>query len=226
MSGAAGPMAGASQRLRLFHYWRSSASWRARFALAHKQVPVEFAHVNLLDGSSESPEYLKRNPMGYVPTLEIVDAAAGKPRFIAESTAIIEWLEETHPAHPLLPTDPLDRARARQLAQLINSGTQPLINLGVASLHTPDEAGQKTWNQHWIRKGLAAFEELVGETAGRFSVGDELTIADICLIPQCYSAGRFDITLEAYPAIARIQAEAAKLGAYQASHPDRFKPAT
>jgi maleylpyruvate isomerase len=212
-------------RLRLFHYWRSTSSWRVRFALAAKGAEAEYVAVNLLDGASESTEHLVRNPMGYVPVLEISDAPAGKPRYLGESLAIIEWIEEVFRVRPLLPPDPLLRARTRQLAELINAGTQPLINLGVASQHSADEAAQKSWNQHWIRKGLGAYEELVRETAGKVSVGDTLTLADLCLIPQCYSAARNEVALDPYPTIARIHAEAARHPAYQSSHPDRYKPA-
>jgi maleylpyruvate isomerase len=219
--------AGTASGLRLYHYWRSTSSWRVRFALAAKGIPAEYVAINLLENESESPAHLARNPMGYVPVLEIPAATAGSAQpghCLGESLAIIEWLEETYRATPLLPADPWLRARARQLAELINSGTQPLINLGVAARHSTDEAEQKAWNQHWIRKGLSAYEALVAETAGKLSVGDSLTLADICLIPQCYSAARNDVTLDEYPTIARIQAEAAKLAAYQSSHPDRYKP--
>lgn len=212
-------------RLRLFHYWRSTSSWRVRFALAAKGIEAEYVAVNLLDGLSESAEHLARNPMGYVPVLELLDTVTTGPRYLGESLAIIEWLDETFRAQPLLPSAPLLRARARQLAEIINAGTQPLVNLGVASRHSEDEGEQKAWNQYWISKGLDAYEALVRETAGRFSVGDTLTLADLCLIPQCYSAARNEVPLDPYPTIARIHAEAGRQPAFQSSHPDRFKPA-
>jgi maleylpyruvate isomerase len=198
-----------------------------RFAFAAKGVAAEYVAINLLEGGSESAEHLARNPMGYVPVLEFLDHAGGdrKPRYLGESLAIIEWAEEAYRAHPLLPSDLILKGRARQLAELINAGTQPLINLGVGARHSADEAEQKAWNQHWIKKGLAAYEELARETAGKFSIGDSLTLADICLIPQGYSAARNGVTLDEYPTIGRIHAECAKLASYQSSHPDRFKPA-
>lgn len=211
--------------LRLFHYWRSTSSWRVRFAFAAKQIEAEYVAINLLEGESDTPEHLARNPMGYVPVLELPNAQPGKPRYLGESVAILEWAEETFRAHPLLPSDPALRARTRQLVELINAGTQPLVNLGVAAQHSTDEAAQKAWNQHWIRKGLEAYELLVRETAGTFSIGNALTLADICLLPQLYGAGRNDVTFEAYPTIARIHAEAVKHPAYLSSHPDRYKPA-
>jgi maleylpyruvate isomerase len=210
--------------LRLYHYWRSTSSWRVRFAFAFKGIEAEMIAVNLLADESEKPEHLERNPMGHVPVLEVLSPPLGKPRYIGESLAIIEWAEETHRDRPLLPADPLDRARVRQLSELINAGTQPLINLGVGGYHSNDPEAQKSWNQHWIRKGLGAYEKLASETASRYSLGNELTLADVCLIPQCYSAARNEVTLDAYPTIARIHEAVLALPACQVSHPDRFAP--
>jgi maleylacetoacetate isomerase len=208
--------------MKLYHYWRSSSSWRVRFAFAAKGIHAELVPIGLLDDESEKPEHLARNPMGYVPVLEVQEVSGSKPRYLAESLAIIEWAEEIYREKPLLPGDAWQRARIRQLAELINSGTQPLVNLGVGALHSPDAEAQKRWNQHWLRKGLDAYEKIARETAGRFSVGDTLTLADICLIPQCYSAVRNHIALEDYPIIARVHAEAALLESFKNSHPDRF----
>lgn len=211
---------------RLYHYWRSTSSWRVRFAFAHKGIEAELIPVNLLADEADAPAHLARNPMGHVPVLELPAKESSPPRFIGESLAILEWAEETHPDLPLLPRDPWRRARARQLAELINSGTQPLINLGVAQRHSDDPAAQKAWNQHWIRKGLGAFEALASETAGRYCLGEELTLADICLAPQCYSAARNEVPLAEFPTLARINARLLELEACQRSHPDRFAPPT
>jgi maleylacetoacetate isomerase len=215
---------GAAPSLRLYHYWRSTSSWRVRFAFAAKGIPCELIAVNLLENESEGAEHLVRNPMGYVPVLELKDAPAGAPRYLAESLAIIHWAEETFTDVPLLPGDAWQRGRIWQLAELINAGTQPLVNLGVGARHSADEAEQKLWNQHWLRKGLEAYERLVRETAGRLSVGDRLTLADICLIPQCYSAARNDVRLDDYPTIRRINEEALRLESCIRSHPDRYSP--
>lgn len=211
-------------RLTLYHYWRSTSSWRVRFAFEAKGIAAELLPIDLLAGQSETPEHLARNPMGYVPVLEVLIAPDTRPRYLAESLAIIEWAEETYRDKPLLPGDAWQRARIRQLAELINAGTQPLVNLGVGNRHSDDPAEQKAWNQHWIRKGLEAYEKIVKETAGRLSVGDTLTLADICLIPQCYSAARNDVNVVDYPTIARINEEALRLECCQRSHPDRFAP--
>lgn len=217
-------------RLRLYHYWRSSSSWRVRWALALKNLSCEYVDVDLLSGESESEEHLKRNPMGFVPVLELLPnspkdgPATSNPVYLTESTAIIEWLEETHPTPPLLPGDPLQRARIRQLAQIINAGTQPLQNLSTALLHSDDPEKRKIWSQHWIRAGLGAYESIASQTAGRFSVGDTLTLADLCLIPQCYNAKRNDVAIEDYPVISRIVAAASEIPTYKSSSPESFQP--
>lgn len=212
--------------LKLYHYWRSSSSWRVRWALAHKGIPCEMIPVHLLTDEAESKSHLQRNPLGYVPVLEI--PTDKKAVFLAESVAIIEWLEEVHPQRPLLPSlqinQGLERARARQLAEIINSGTQPLQNLNALHLHSSDAEEQKRWAQHWIRKGLHAYEQVARDTSGKFSVGDSLCIADLFLVPQCYNAGRQDISLEEFPLLKKIVEEASKTQSYLDSHPDRFKP--
>lgn len=208
--------------LRLYHYWRSSSSWRVRWALQVKGVPYEAIAINLLANESESPEHLKRNPYGTVPVLELPRELRGQ--YLGESMAIIEWLEETHPEPSLLPGDPFQRARIRQLAELINAGTQPLQNLGVAALHSDDSTEQKKWNAYWNHHGLQSYEKLVSQTAGKLSIGDDLTLADLFLIPQCYNALRFDIELKTYPTVHRIYQHALTLPTCQAAHPDRYKP--
>src|ERR1700723_2518626 len=115
-----------SAQMTLYHYWRSTCSWRVRMMLAYKKIDVKYVHVNLLDDETDRPEHRARNPMGYVPVLEIE-----KSKYIFESVAIGEWLEETHPAQPLLPKDSFARAEVRALCELINAGIQPLGNLPV-----------------------------------------------------------------------------------------------
>lgn len=210
-------------KLTLYHYWRSSSSWRVRWGFAIKGIHCEFKPVNLLGDDAESVEHRHRNPLGFVPALEITHA--GQPSiYLAESTAILEWAEENYPKPAILPHDSMARAYSRQLAQIINAGTQPLQNLNTLDFYSTDPAARKGWAQHWIREGLNAFETLATQTAGHYSVGDEITVADLYLIPQVYNAARFEVTLEAYPTIARINQVSLATEGCIASHPDRFAP--
>ncbi|MEK6578714.1 MAG: maleylacetoacetate isomerase [Bdellovibrionota bacterium] len=210
-------------KLKLYHYWRSSSSWRVRWALALKKIECEFIKINLLDDETQSAEHLKRNPLGYVPVLEFVGLNSPYP-YLAESLAIIEWADETHPHPKLLPGDALERGRIRQLSELINAGTQPIQNLNVTQHHSLDPDEQKKWNRFWIRNGLKAYEEVVVHTAKTYSTGNQITMADLALIPQCYNAARNDVSLDDFPTIKRINDAALLTEACNSSHPDRFKP--
>lgn len=205
-------------RLRLYHHWRSSASWRVRWALALKGVPCDYTHVNIALGETETPEHLARNPLGYVPVLEI----DGVP--LLESIAIIEWLEETQPEPRLLPGSALERATIRQLAEIISADTHPLQNLSAQELHSPDPEERKRWARHWIRNGLSAYETIARRSAGIYSVGDSVTLADLCLVPQAYNAERYGIALSDFPTIERIHARATATEACRASAPERYQP--
>lgn len=207
-----------SPRLTLYHHWRSSASWRVRWALALKQVPCEYVHVNIATGETDRPEHLARSPLGTVPVLSV------DGKLLLESLAMIEWLEELHPQPALLPRDPFRRALARQFAELVNAGIHPLQNLPAQELHSSDPAERKRWATHWITEGLGAYEKLARPLAGRFTLGDELTLADVCLIPQLYNARRLEIDLAPFPTLARIREAALATEACQASLPERFQP--
>jgi maleylpyruvate isomerase len=208
--------------MKLYGYWRSSSSWRVRIALAHKGLEYEYLPVHLVkDGGEQHQEAFKRlNPMGQVPLL-VVDVD-GVPHAIGQSMAILEYLEERYPASPLLPKGLVQRARARQLAEIVNSGIQPLQNLKVIQ-KLRDELGQdaKTWCAEAIVEGLAAYETLARPWAGTYSVGDEVSFADLCLVPQLYNARRFGVDLEPYPTVLGIEAACLNLEAFEASHPDR-----
>lgn len=209
-----------------------------------KGIPFTAVPVNLLAREEKAPEFLARNPSGYVPCLEVDEGTgsagmgggvsngmgAGK-HFLAESLAIIEWLEEKFPSPALLPKDSYQRALARQLAETINSGTQPLINLDVGRKHSTDSAEQEKWNQYWIARGLGVYEEILGRTdaagggvTGKFSLGDEPTIADICLIPQCYGAIRFKVDLAQFPRCKKIYEYALSTPEGKAASADAHKP--
>ncbi len=213
-------------KFRLYHYWRSSSSWRVRWALAIKKIDCEWIPVSLLNDESEHPDHLQRNPLGYVPVLEVSQGGSPNqtPWILTESTAILEFLEESFPQPSLLPGDAFNRARIRQLAQIINSDTQPLQNPNVVERVTSDPAKKLEWNQYWIRKGLHAFETLAKSSAGKLSVGDTVTLADLCLIPQCYNALRNEILLSEFPTIKRIHDYAQDLEECKKSAPEAFMP--
>lgn len=207
----------------LHHYWRSSSSWRVRWALAHKGIAYESNAIDLLKGSQRDDEYVGKSPLGVVPCL-VVD---GKP--LTESVAILEWLEETHPTPALYPRDLWARARTRQLVELVNSGIQPLQNLSVNQRISPDREVHSEWARHWITRGLNAIERdltlIAGEgLSGSFSIGNALTAADLYLIPQLYNARRFNVDLAPYPRMLAIEATALATPSCVASHPDRFQP--
>ncbi len=216
-------------KMKLYHYWRSSSAWRVRWALAHKGIECEMQAVNLLNGESESPEHLARNPMGFVPVLEFLDQADTKKRYLSESVAIIEWLDEKFPKNALYPKDAYLRAKTRALVEIINAGTQPLQNIPAQTYYAPGESAEDTekrkkWTQHWIQNGLAAYDKICESTAGKYSIGDEITAADLFLIPQCYNAIRWEVPLAQFPNVERIYKSAIQTEAYKLSEPDRFKP--
>lgn len=207
---------------KLYHYWRSSSSWRVRMGFAFKKIPVEYVAVNLLSNEQTSLEHLKRNPSGLVPCLEVIDG--GKSQYLNQSVAILEWLEETHPAPALMPNNAFDRARVRELVQIISADTQPIQNLKVMQHASQDQAERAAWARHWIENGFTAYESAVKKTTGVFSFGDQVTMADLFLVPQFYNAGRFNVDVAAFPTIYRINAALVKLDFCQATAPDRFQP--
>ncbi|XP_053553344.1 maleylacetoacetate isomerase isoform X2 [Bombina bombina] len=198
----------------LFGYFRSSCSWRVRIALALKGIEYEHRFINLIkDGGQQlSDEYKEVNPMQQVPALRIDGIT------LSQSLAIIEYLEETRPNPPLLPKDPKKRAQVRMISDHIASGIQPLQNLSALQRigNTKDE-----WAQYFIIRGFQALEKILKDTAGRYCVGDEVTMADLCLVPQVANAERFKIDLTPYPTITRINQSLLQLEAFQVSHPSR-----
>lgn len=205
----------------LYHYWRSSASWRVRWGLELKKVPHEKVAVNLLAQEEKNPDYTAKNPSGYLPCL-VVD---GKPP-LAESLSILEWLEENYPHPSFFSGDSYRRALIRQLAETVNSGTQPLQNLDVIKMISDDKEKQAEWVRHWIRRGLTVYETILSRSGivdAKFSVSDQPTLADICLIPQCQAAERFQVDLAAYPRVQDIYRHALTTPECAATHPDKFK---
>ncbi|MFO0666341.1 MAG: maleylacetoacetate isomerase [Polyangiaceae bacterium] len=204
--------------LKLYSYWRSSSAYRVRAALHHKELPFEYAPVNLLAAEHRTPEYLARSPLGHVPCLEV----DGTP--YVESVAIIELLDELFGERPLLPTSAEGRAHVRALVEVVNSGTQPVQNLVV--LQRLPEGERAGWAKHFIARGLEAYEGLLesftrrGLRADGYSYGEALSMADLYLIPQLYNAARFQVPLAPFPHVARVLATAEKLPAFVKAAPE------
>ena len=211
--------------MKLYGYWRSSSTWRVRIALGLKNLPHEYEIIRLAAGGGEQnkPEYVAKNPQAQVPLLEL-DRSPGEsaPRRIAQSMAIIEYLEERYPTPALLPSDPWLRARTRQLAEIVNSGIQPYQN--VPLLHYVREVlgrDEMATAAYFIERGLRALETLAGETAGKFLIGDAPTLADVYLIPQLYGSRRFGADVKQFPTLLRVEAACAALPAFHGAHADQ-----
>lgn len=209
--------------IRLYSYWRSSASYRVRIALNLKQLKYEIVPVNLArdGGEQHGGEFHHLNPQEQVPVL--IDGG----RVIRQSLAIIEYLEEVYDGNHLLPGTARERARARSLAHLIATDISPLGNLSVLQyLEHEDNMPQierERWIRHWITRGFAAFEEMLADnpSTGDFCEGDVPSIADCCLVPQVYNARRFEVDLTLYPTICRINEHCLGLAAFDLATPER-----
>ncbi len=185
----------------LYGYWRSSAAYRVRLALAYKRLDFDHKAIDLRANAQTSVGFQILNPAGRVPYL--IDGDNG----FNQSLAIIEYLDETHPEPPLLPADPVARARVRAVAQAIACDIHPLNNLSVLRyLKEPlghDQAAIDTWQRHWIEAGFEGLEEVAEAHAGTCMFGDTVTIADLCLVPQMYNARRVQADVARFP---RLQA--------------------
>ncbi|MFC0676857.1 maleylacetoacetate isomerase [Lysobacter korlensis] len=212
-----------SEQLRLYSYWRSSAAYRVRIGLNLKGLRYETAPVHLVrdGGEQHSPQFRETSPQGLVPVLQHGN------RMIRQSMAILEYLDETWPDAPLLPTVSRDRARVRALAQIVGCDIHPLNNLRVLQYFENTwgvpQAERDEWVRHWIDQGFAPLEEMLAGhvSTGEFCEGDVPTIADCCLVPQVYNARRFGLDLTRYPTIARIEAACLALPAFDAARPER-----
>lgn len=210
--------------LQLYSYFRSSAAYRVRIGLALKGLGYETIPVHLVKdgGQQNGARYRHTNPQGLVPALQI---AEGGP-VLAQSLAILEYLDEVYPQPALLPADALGRARVRAIAQMVACEIHPLNNLRVLKYLTQElgvSAAQKdAWYAHWVALGLQAVEDTLAASAdtGRFCHGDTPSIADCCLVPQVFNARRFNCALDAYPTIARIVDACEQLPAFQQAAPE------
>jgi maleylacetoacetate isomerase len=208
--------------MKLYDYFRSSAAYRVRIALNMKGLVPERVFIHLRKNAQRADDYLAVNPQGLVPALVTDDGAV-----LTQSLAIIEYLDETHPAPPLLPAEPIARARVRSLALAVACDIHPIDNLRVLRylLHTVGvtEEQKDAWYKYWIDVGLEALElQLSRDPAtGRFCHGDVPTLADICLVPQLANARRVKMDLSPYPTLTRIEAACQAVPAFAAADPAR-----
>jgi maleylpyruvate isomerase len=207
--------------MKLYGYYRSSASYRIRIVLNVKGLEWENLPVMLNRDEHRRDEFKRISPMAFVPVLDTGKAVLG------QSPAIAEYLEEAYPAPPLLPADPRSRAQVRELLNLIGCDIHPLQNMRVLN-HLraefgQDDSGLSAWCRKWIGAGFTAYEALAEKRSGdgRYSVGDALTLADVWLLPQLYNANRWDLDLSPFPTIVAIGKHCATLPPIAAAHPDR-----
>lgn len=204
----------------LYDYWRSSASYRVRIALKLKGVDYELREVNLLEGAQKDEDNRARNPQGLVPTLAI------DGHELVQSLAIIDYLDATYPDPPLMPSDPVARARTLARALVVAADIHPVDNLRVLK-YLKNQLGHNqseidTWYRHWIIEGFTALEAQAPESG--FFGGDAPDLADICLVPQMYNARRFETDLAPFPRLVRIDTALGELPAFADAAPEAVKP--
>lgn len=213
------------KEITLYSYFYSSASWRVRTVLALKNIPHKYETVHLLDNKQHSEEYSQINPMHQVPALKVV-TEDGQTHCLTQSLAIIQYLEETYPDNSVFPRDPILRAKCRAISETISGGIQPLQNLETLVKYT-EPLGQpplgleerKKVAQYWITKKLENLEKLIKPIAGRYCVGDCVTLADICLVPQMFNARRFEVDTSKFPILKSIDERLQEIKAFKDSHP-------
>jgi len=207
--------------MKLFSFWRSLATYRVRIAMNLKGLkPDEIVEINLMKGQQREEAFRKVNPMMAIPAL--ID---GDGPVLFESLAIIEYLDETHPNPPLLPKDPFDRARVRGLALIVAADAHPLVVPRIRNYLEHelklDEPTRLKWIRHWSNEALAALETHLSrdKQTGRYCHGDQVTMADICLVTHAVGAKLFEVDLKPYPTVTRIVDECLKIDAFSRAHP-------
>lgn len=205
--------------MKLYGYFRSSAVYRVRIALGLKGLGFDPAYIHLRKGDQFSDAFKAVNPQQLIPALETSDGDV-----LIQSLAMIEWLDETHPQPPLLPADPIGRARARAMANVVACDIHPLCNVRVGRYLKEelghDDADVETWSQHWIGPAFEALEALTLEAPGAYAFGDSPTLADICLIPQMANARRVNLDMAPYPNLLRIEESCSRLDAFENARPE------
>ncbi|KYG66965.1 maleylacetoacetate isomerase [Bdellovibrio bacteriovorus] len=203
----------------LYNYFRSSTSYRVRLALNLKGLDYDYKAVNLLKNEQRDPAYLKLNPLGGLPTL------VHNGQAIPESFAIVEYLDEVFPQNPLLPKDPYKRARIRQFCEVINSFMHPMGNLKtlkyMETKHQYSQEMKEGWMAHWLPQGLETLENIASEFSGKYTFGDEITMADVFLIPQMLTSNRFKVDTSKYKTLTKIYENCTKHPAFIKADPFR-----
>lgn len=205
--------------LTFYGHWRATAPYRVRIGLALKGLAYDYVPVDLGTGEQHQPDYRAVNGQGLTPALD-----AGEGQVMTQSLAILEWLEDTHPEPPILPKAPSDRQVVRAMATIVACDIHPLNNLRVLqALSAAGVAGEarQAWIARWMEDGFAVLEQMVARHGAGFAFGETPTIADCCLVPQIYSAARWGVSLQAYPAVRAVGERAAAHPAFMAAHPDR-----
>lgn len=213
-------MAAANQNYVLYTYFRSSCSARLRIALNLKDIDYEPIYINLLKGEHASKEYDLINPSHFVPSLRF-DEANGDANTLVQSVAMLEYLEERYPEKtPLLPpsSDLMGRAHVRALMNVIACDTQPVTNMRMLSRIAALGGSKEDWAKELMSDGLRAYERLVAKTAGKFSYGDKVTLADLCLVPAVWGGQRFGVDLDSFPTVKRIHEAMSELDAVKKAH--------
>lgn len=211
-------------QITLCTFWRSSCAWRVRTALHFKGLQYCTNIVNIWAGDNKTEEYLARNPFGQVPTL-VIDEEGKEPLALFQSMAILEYLEEAFPERmKLLPENPVDRARVRLICESIISGMHPYqsvaANIGLDDLKGPGSADE--WSRNFLLKRFAALEAVLKESSGQFCLGDSISLADVCLLPQYYSGeSRFKIDMTQFPVIHRICNKLLAIPEFSSGHPEK-----
>jgi maleylpyruvate isomerase len=206
--------------VQLYSFFRSSAAYRVRIALGLKGLSYDTVGIHLSKdgGHNRKPDYQAINPQMRVPALKLDSG-----EILIQSLAIIEYLDEIHPQPPLLPRDPIARAKVRGISQAIACDIHPLNNTSPVR-YLKDTLGQEqaaldTWYHHWILEGFAAIENLIG--SGPYAFGKDVSLADVCIVPQVANARRFKVPLDRFPKIVAIDAACAKLPAFEAARPEK-----
>lgn len=201
--------------MKLYTYFRSSAAYRVRIALNLKGVSYEAVPVNLLKGEQKAQSYREVNPQGRVPSLDLGATV------LTQSPALLEYLDEVYPEPPLLPLGAVQRAKVRAVASIVACDIHPLNNSGTLAYlknrFGQDQEAVNAWYGHWVREGFDTIERLI--EPGPYAFGNRVTLADLYIVPQVFNARRFDISLDAYPKIAAVDAACAGLEAFRNAAP-------